>query len=63
MEVNRSGDLNSGDLAYHDHITAALSYPIIPEIDYRTLCFLLLEKFDNLLEKGLTALTDRSGRG
>ena len=59
MEVNRSGDLNSGDLAYHDHTTAALSYPIIPEIDYRTLCFLLLEKFDNLLKKGLTALTDR----
>lgn len=59
MEVNRSGDLNSGDWAYHDHTTAALSYPIIPEIDYRTLCFLLLEKFDNLLEKGLTALTDR----
>lgn len=59
MEVNRSGDLNSVDLAYHDHTTAALSYPIIPEIDYRTLCFLLLEKFDNLLEKGLTALTDR----
>lgn len=58
MEV-KSGDLNSGDLSYHDHTTAALSYPIIPEIDYRTLCFLLLEKFDNLLEKGLTALTDR----
>ena len=59
MEFNRSGDFNSGDSAYHDHTTAALSYPIIPEIDYRTLCFLLLEKFDNLLEKGLTFLTNR----
>lgn len=61
MEVNKSGDLDSDDLmeAYHDHTTAALSYPIIPEINYQTLCFLLLEKFDNLLENGLTALTDR----
>lgn len=59
MKLNKSGDLNSGDLSYHDHTTAALSYQIIPEINYQTLCFLLLEKFDNLLEKGLTALTDR----
>lgn len=61
MEVNKSGDLDSDDLmeAYPDHTTTASSYQIIPEINYQTLCFLLLEKFDNLLEKGLTALTDR----
>lgn len=61
MKLNKSGDLDSDDLmgAYPDHTTTASSYQIIPEINYQTLCYLLLEKFDNLLEKGLTFLTNR----
>lgn len=51
MAIDETNNLNSN--------STIEVQPIIPEIDYQTLCFFILEKFDNLLEKGLTPMTSR----